>query len=251
MKSSTLGILGGLGPAAGIYFCKLITDHTKATCDQEHVNFLLSSRADTPDRTAFILGKSNADPAPVMAEEAKKLVAAGADCLVIPCNTAHYFYDAVAAATGATVLHIIEETVGFCKACGIKRVGVLATEGTVKSGAYEKVCHCLGVGYDTCTPEEQASVSHIIYGQIKKGQAPDADALRSIGNAMKERGCEALILGCTELSLLKRDTNLGSEYVDSMEVLAAATICHCGKEPIGFDPLLMKYYSTKGNNPCC
>ena len=56
MKSATLGILGGLGPMSGIRFCEMLTEHTRVLCDQEHINFLLSSRADTPDRTAFILG---------------------------------------------------------------------------------------------------------------------------------------------------------------------------------------------------
>ena len=86
---TTLGILGGLGPMSSVYFYELLTAHTRAACDQEHINLLISSRADTPDRTAFILGRSADDPLPAMVEEAARLERAGVDLLAIPCNTAH------------------------------------------------------------------------------------------------------------------------------------------------------------------
>ena len=95
---SLLGILGGLGPMSTFYFCELLTAHTLAKSDADHVDMLISSRASTPDRTAYILGNSLESPLPVMLEEARRLAAAGADLIVIPCNTAHYFYDGLAEA---------------------------------------------------------------------------------------------------------------------------------------------------------
>lgn len=108
MKNSMLlGILGGLGPMSTVYFCELLTAHTKALADSDHIDMIVSSRASTPDRTAFILGKSDRDPLPVMIDEADRLVKAGADLIVIPCNTAHYFYNGLQAACKVPILNII------------------------------------------------------------------------------------------------------------------------------------------------
>ena len=93
-----LGILGGLGPAASCYLYQMLTDHTPAARDQDHLDIVISSRASTPDRTAFILGQSDEDPFAVMEQDGRSLVAYGATVLAIPCNTAHYFYDRLAAA---------------------------------------------------------------------------------------------------------------------------------------------------------
>ena len=251
MNPLLLGILGGLGPMSGIRFCELLTAHTRASSDQDHIDFLLSSRATTPDRTDYILGKSGENPALAMTVEVERLVAAGADLIAIPCNTAHYFYDTIAHASSVPVINIIDQTVEFCRSRGLSRVGVLATEGTVASGAYESAMREVGLTYLTCSPEEQRTISHIIYGQIKQGLPPDADAFRRIAQGLRERGAQAVILGCTELSLLAGEFDTDLEYIDSLEVLACAAIRLCGKEPIGFAPALMKFQPTKGSRPCC
>ena len=92
-----LGIMGGLGPAASCYLYQMITDHTPAQKDQDHIDIVISSRASTPDRTAFIVGKSKDDPFDVMEQDGISLVRYGATVLAIACNTAHYFYDRLAA----------------------------------------------------------------------------------------------------------------------------------------------------------
>ena len=251
MNTVTLGILGGLGPMSGIYFCEMLTAHTRAGADQEHIDFLLSSKATTPDRTDYILGRSPSNPAVAMTAEVNKLISAGADLIAIPCNTAHYFYDTVAAASSVPIINIIDQTVEFCKSLGISRVGVLATEGTVSSGAYENALRQAGMEYLTCQTEDQTVISHIIYDQIKKGLPPDTEAFRLVAERLRQRGAQALILGCTELSLLKRECLKDSDYIDSLEVLACAAIRLCGKEPIGFDPALMNFQPMKGIYPCC
>ena len=92
-QKQVLGILGGLGPAASCYLYQMLIDHTPASCDQDHIDIVISSRASTPDRTAFIMGKSKDDPFAVMEQDGFSLVHYGATVLAIPCNTAHYFYD--------------------------------------------------------------------------------------------------------------------------------------------------------------
>ena len=103
-----LGILGGLGPYASAYFYELITTHTKAERDQDHINIILSSRASTPDRTDFILGNSDDSPLPWMIRDAKALEQFGATAIVIPCNTAHYFIHEVRRAVSVPVTHPYE-----------------------------------------------------------------------------------------------------------------------------------------------
>lgn len=229
-----LGVLGGLGPMSTFRFCELLTAHTAAACDADHIDMLISSRASTPDRTAFILGNSTCSPLPAMREEADRLVRGGADLIVIPCNTAHYFYDALAAGCPVPMLNIIRETVSFLSRRGIRRFGLLATEGTVRSRSYQRYTEGTNLECLVPTDLEQACISNIIYGAVKRGETPDMAAFRAVAESLLKRGCEALVLGCTELSLLPKDTLSPDLYVDSLDVLAYRTIQTCGKQPIGF-----------------
>lgn len=240
--SKTLGILGGLGPMSGVYFCELLTRHTSAECDQDHLNFILSSRADTPDRTAFITGESQENPVNVMCGEVQRLINAGAEIIAIPCNTAHYFYNAISETASVPVINIIKQTALFCRRSGVGKVGILATEGTVRSGAYSEVFDMAGIEALVPTEDGQKIISRIIYDEIKRGQAPSMEDFMRVANSLLERGCERIILGCTELSLLKRDGALdGDIFIDSLEVLAYSAIRLCGKEPVGFDERLMNF----------
>jgi aspartate racemase len=109
-----LGVLGGLGPMATAYFYEMITDHTKAEKDQDHIDMVISSRVTTPDRTAYIMGESKENPLVYMTEDAVRLERYGADAIVIPCNTAHYFYEQIAENCDVPIINIIKETVDFC-----------------------------------------------------------------------------------------------------------------------------------------
>ena len=242
---STLGILGGLGPASGVLFCDMLTRHTLAERDQDHLNFILSSRADTPDRTAFILGRSEENPAPSMIREVERLVAAGADIIAIPCNTAHYFYESVKTASPVPIINIIDQTVDYCRFTGARRIGVLATEGTISSGAYKTVIEGAGLEYIVCSEDEQAVINTIIYGEIKKGLRPSVDAFMAVAESLQKKGCDKLILGCTELSLLREATALDQRFVDSLEVLALSAIKLCGKTACGFSPSLQNFVPRK------
>ncbi len=234
-----LGILGGLGPMATVYFYEMLTAHTKVTRDQEHIDILISSRATTPDRTAFIVGASDESPIGTMIEEGKRLQNSGADLISMPCNTAHYFYDELTAALDIPVVNILYETAAHIKRTGAKTAGILATEGTVRSGAYAHVCEKVGLDCIVPDDEHRAILSEIIYGQIKQGKSADMGMFNRVSRHMTERGADKLVLGCTELSLIKRENDLDDHFIDSLEVLALRTIVLCGKEPVGFDASLM------------
>lgn len=233
-KNKTLGVLGGLGPMSTVYFCELLTSHTLAKKDADHIDMIISSRASTPDRTDFILGRSAVDPLPVMIEDAKRLERAGADLLVIPCNTAHYFYDGLQKSCSVPMLNIIEETVLHLARNEITHFGLLATEGTVKAGAYQSICQKHGLRCTVPNKSDQALLSEMIYGCIKQNRPIDQDAFDGIVSRMREQGCQKLVLGCTELSLLKKQGLDETLFLDSLEVLAYRSIVECGRTPVGF-----------------
>ena len=230
-----LGILGGLGPAASCYLYQMLTDHTPARKDQDHIDILLCSRASTPDRTAFITGASKADPLPVMLRDAQWLVDGGATVLAIPCNTAHYFYERIASAVPVPVLNMPALVAAEAKARGCQRLGILATDGTLLGKAYQLVCKEQGLAWAKPAPEHQAAVMRIIYDEIKQGKRADMAAFSAAVDDLRAQGCTHAVLGCTELSLVKRDEHLPDDfYLDSTEMLCRAALRACGVEPTGF-----------------
>lgn len=228
-----LGILGGLGPMATVYFYEMLTRHTQAVCDQDHIDVIINSRATTPDRTAYILGESTDNPFDVMAQDAQRLVTFGADMLAIPCNTAHYFYDRLNESVQIPILNMVEQTVLRAKS-ECDKVGILATTGTVQTRTYQRICEQHGLACAVPDTQKQQAVMDIIYGDIKQGKPADMQAFAEVTNALRADGCTRVILGCTELSLIKRDEGLDGFYIDSMEVLAKCAIEAFGKTPIGF-----------------
>lgn len=220
---------------SSVYFYEMLTRHTDARCDQDHLDLILSSGATTPDRTAFILGQSPDSPLPRMVADAESLIAAGAQMIAIPCNTAHYFYDALAESIAVPVINILYETVTRLADLGVRKIGVLATAGTVASGAYQHMCQQVGLACAVPDVAGQAAIQRIIYDEIKQGKQADMAAFAQVSAQLMDAGCERLVLGCTELSLLKRDEGLGAPYFDSLEALAYRSILACGKRPVGFD----------------
>lgn len=231
-----LGILGGLGPMASAYFYEMITEHTVASCDQDHIDIILSSRASTPDRTDYILGRSQESPLPAMIEDAKALESFGARAIVIPCNTAHYFIDQVRASVSVPVPSIIRETAHFLRRCGFRQAGILATEGTIRSEAYQSALRDEGVSWRIPGEEGQKTLMRIIYEYVKCGVRVDPALLYDVARPLQEDGCDCMILACTELSVAARETNGDPLFVDSLEVLACRAILMCGRSIKGFRP---------------
>ncbi|MDL2324471.1 amino acid racemase [Ruminococcaceae bacterium OttesenSCG-928-A16] len=233
-NSKVLGILGGLGPMATAYFYELVIAHTKAEKDQDHIDMVISSKATTPDRTAYIVGKSTEDPFVVMEAEAHRLVTFGAEVIAIPCNTAHYFYQRLHQVIPVPILNMVGDTVAQVKNGGSQKVGILATDGTIQAETYQLECKAQNLACEVPGPAAQAALMQVIYRDIKAGKEPDMELFNTAAEELFAAGCSHIILGCTELSLLKKDGRLDSRFVDSMEVLAKAAITACGKTPIGF-----------------
>lgn len=230
-KRKLLGIIGGLGPASSAYFYELITEHTKASRDQDHIDIILSSRATTPDRTDYILGRSSESPLPAMISDAQSLEKYGASAIVIPCNTAHYFIDEVRRSVSVPMPSIIEETVSYIKKSGFRKAAILATEGTIHSGAYQHEFLKQGLGCMTPDDTGKTKLMHLIYDKVKSGIIPEPEELYEVSAPMFDAGCDCAILGCTELSLIGKKIK-DPRFVDSLTVLAYCSIKMMGHEII-------------------
>lgn len=227
-----VGVIGGVGPMATVYYMQRVIEMTKAGCDQEHINMLVFNDCDIPDRTAFITEKSPDNPLPVMVEDAKRLETAGCEFVVIPCNTAHYFYDELEQAVEIPVVNIVEETIRYAKARvqDLSCVGIMATTGTIVTGTYQKYAERAGLSFAVPDEDEQDLLMQIIYDGVKAGKpVPRADFDR-VANHLRAKGAQCLILGCTELSVLKRDLPINDpDVLDSIDVLASETVRRSGK----------------------
>lgn len=235
METKTLGILGGVGPLASVRFSEMMINMTDAHTDQEHIPLLMFNDNTIPDRTSFILGRSDVNPVPKMLNGIKKLVDFGSDYVVITCNTAHYFYNELQASTRVPIVNMIEEavTAAILKRPGVKKIGVLATDGTVESGVYAKVIEERGLTCAVPSKKSQGVVMDIIYNQVKAGKDVDVHSFLKIIDELRHDGCDVIILGCTELSVINADNNLtlhSGDIVDAMEALAEKCITLCGKK---------------------
>lgn len=225
MKS--VGIIGGLGPMASAYLVQLITEMTDAKKDQEHLDVILFSRPSVPDRTSYILDRTKPSPLPSMTATAKTLEQLGATLICAPCVTSHYFYHQLAESVSVPFLNMLEETALECKLSGKKKAGIMATTGTVSTGLFQNAMEKAGLS--ACVPgkEGQRLVMSLIYDDIKAGRQPDPEKFQTVSQELFQKGCDCIILGCTELSLIKKDTPLGPGYLDALEVLAKRCITGC------------------------
>ena len=232
MKERKEGILGGMGPQATNTFYQRIIDRTQAETDQEHLRVLIWSDAKIPDRTAGILGTPDQAEAVYAAllAGAKLLEGAGCTVLAIPCNTSHYFADRLQAQLHIPSIHMIRGTVAAIQAMGKKTVGILATDGTVQTGIYQKELTAAGLTPVTLPERLQKTVMSIIYDEIKKGETGSREKFGEVDAWLRQAGCDCAILGCTELSVYRALHSLPPYYMDAMEVLAEQAILRCGKQ---------------------
>lgn len=230
MDKKTLGIVGGVGPLATMFIGEMIVRRTKAEKDQDHVNSIITNNTRIPDRTAYILGYSEEDPVPVMVSDMEKLASIGAELIIIPCNTAHTFYHELQQGSPVPVIHMIRETMKRAAEQGAGKVGILATTGTVTSKVYQHAAEEFGLEPVLPNEEIQKKVMSVIYDNVKAGKQADRKKWQEITAYMDAQGCDRIILGCTELSIVKKEMDLPEFYLDSLLVLAETAILTCGYE---------------------
>ena len=223
-----LGVLGGMGPQATQVFYQFVLDRTDATRDQDHIPTLILSDTGIPDRTQAILSGETGELYQRLLKDARLLENCGCTAIAIPCNTSHYFVDKLQEDVGVPILHMIRETAQELARQGKKRPGILATDGTIRTGLYQK--ECAAVGMEAVAPDAltQRLVMSIIYDEIKQGEQGSREKFAHIDRAIRRAGCDCAILACTELSVFSTYHSLPPFYLDAMAVLAQRAVTACG-----------------------
>lgn len=152
----------------------------------------------------------------------------GADFLIIPCNTSHYFYDRLCKDVAIPIISMIEETAKLVKEKGVTKVGLFATEGTVKTGVYTAVFEKYGLEIITPDEEGQTAVTDMIYKAVKAGKEPVFDGVTRAAAEMAQCGSQGIILGCTELPIAFEGVDFPYEVINPTEILAKSAIKFAG-----------------------
>lgn len=234
-----LGIIGGLGPAATVRLMGRVIDFTQADCDQEHLDITVLCRPQTPDRTAYLLGKPGApsfiEP---MQQAARELQDAGCTVLVTPCNTAHSRLSVIAQAVDrARFVSMPLETARYAAKLGCTRCGVLATDGARQAGVYDQALAQTGIQAVWPDDAGQREVMAVIYDEVKAGRALCPERIEALCQGLIAEGCDGLVLGCTELSVLGVRPWLDDvPVIDALDVAAWRCVQECGAQ-VRFDPV--------------
>ena len=233
MKSKALlGILGGMGTAAGIQFQKVFFETCHANGikgDQNYPEWVYFNASLAPDRTDAIL---NIGPSPIdyLVQSLKRLQAAGADHVVVICNTAHSFREPIFNEVPLTWIDLQKETATAIKRAGYSRVALISTEGILKSGLFRKAIAPLETQYIEATPgsQTQNKLTKSIYdsaiGIKNTGSTVSADAVGLLQEVVDEFDVDAIIAGCTELSLARPLLKLNAVWIDPLEIAAQACL---------------------------
>ena len=227
MTDKIVGVIGGMGPEATVDLMMRVIKATPAEDDIDHIRMFVDNKPKVPSRIKAIIEGTGESPAPCMAEMARKLAVSGADFLVIPCNTAHFYYDEVCRVVDIPVMNMIDVTVEavFNENASIRTVGLLASKAVLMTGLYTKPFKGKGIGVIYPSPGLQdllmESVRKIKTGKYDIG---DREALQSAADELVRKGAGALIVACTELSIICDGLDAGVKVYDSSQVLAESIV---------------------------
>ena len=228
-RPDAVGVLGGMGPLATVDFMRKVIEHTPAQVDADHIPLIVSSVPQIPDRVGPILRGEGVDPLPALLRERRMLEAAGAKCLVMPCNTAHNWYDRLTADCPVPFLHIVDATRDALVAAGVKPgpLGLVGTEATQESRIFQD--RLAREGCD-CRLLDAAAMDRWIKPGIKRVKQfrlrAAADLLRPGLQALLDGGVPVVVLACTEIpaAFTGEDPLIRDHCIDATEALAKATV---------------------------
>ena len=226
-----LGVIGGMGPLATQLYYKLIIEKTDANCDQEHLNMIILNHATMPDRTKAILEGRSEELLNLLTKDAQMLEQNGAGVITIPCNTSHVLMDKLQKNINIQIINMVEETVNYIVNTFSEndlRIGILATDGTINTGLYQKALEKQGICPLVPSTESQKLVMKLIYEGVKNGGEIDISDFLMVQEELFEKKCHGAILACTELSCLREMYKLPPYYIDAMVILAEKSILACG-----------------------
>lgn len=221
-------VLGGMGTLATESYCRVLNERTPTHRDQDYLDYLILNHATVPDRTTWILDHSQPDYNEDLIEDIKQISPLQPAFFVLICNTAHYAFDRLQAATEIPILNMLHETVAEIKNItpNAKRVGVLATRGTITSGLYD--AYIEKAGYDVVhpTPAILDATEDLIYHDIKEAGHSNGQKFHELVRAMiQDQKCDVVILGCTELSYANEmDPETAFPVADSQSIIVDRSI---------------------------
>ena len=221
-----LGIFGGMGPAASAEFVSRLVAQTPATCDQEHIPFVLWNNPQIPDRSTSLRNNDNR-PLPFLLEGIQILKAARCDLIVIPCNTAHFWYDNMVRLK-VPIVHIVDSVADALRDAGVAAgtIGVMGTQATVELGLYQYKLNKAGWTCIVPTKEEMDTLVQPAIDLVKAGDMIKSHAmLMSVVDSLIARGATAVVLGCTEIPLAVRESQQGNiPLINSIDSLVKSAI---------------------------
>ena len=221
-----LGILGGMGPAASAEFVNRLIAQTPATCDQEHIPFVLWSNPQIPDRSTSMRNGDN-NPLPFLLEGIRGLKSAGCNLIVIPCNTAHFWFHEFSK-VNVRIVHIVDSVASALKDVGVAEgtIGVIGTQATVELGLYQYQLNRQGWNCITPDRSEMDTLVQPAINLIKSGDMSQAhDMFMIVIDSLIARGARAIVLGCTEIPLAVREDNQnGIPLINSIDSLVKVAI---------------------------
>lgn len=221
-----IGIIGGMGPAATVdLFAKLVAA-TGAERDQDHLRILIDNNPRVPDRNAAIAGRGPS-PGPQLAASARGLQDAGADLLVIACNTAHAFQSEIEAAVTIPLLSMIDATADAATDNGARRVGVLAADGCRRAKLYHTAFEQRGVDALFLHDEAQIEFMQLIF-RVKAGDIGDdvRRRMEAMAISLNARGAQAIVAACTEVPLVLSPDTLAVPVINSTDALVTRAIAY-------------------------
>jgi aspartate racemase len=227
MAAKSVGVIGGMGPEATVDLMRRVIQATPAQDDSDHIRMIVDNNPKVPSRIKAVIEGTGESPAPILVQMGRKLEAYGADFLVIPCNTAHYYLNDIRSAVSIPVIDMIELTVDAVlrEHPALKSLGLLASQAVLQTGLYMKRFGERGVNLIYPQDEIQNSLMSAIR-TIKTGcyGTREKRILRSAADNMIQRGAETLIVACTELSLIADALDPELKVYDSAQILAEAVV---------------------------
>jgi aspartate racemase len=239
--SKTIGILGGMGPEATIYMFRLIVKLTKVEKDQDHIPIIVFNNPKIPDRTAAI-ARGGPSPLPYLVDSAIFLEKAGADFILMPCVTAHYFYKEIVKHITIPFLHLLEESIRYVKRelGNVKRIGLLATDGTIQTGLFQELFNKNGIEIVVPKKEGQNLIMKALYQKegVKAGykELPKGMILQVLQQLIRDK-VEGVIAGCTEIPLVLSQSDMEIPFINPLRIVARKSIRKAGYNTICTDKI--------------
>lgn len=228
--TKAVGVIGGLGPFATLDFFERVLKRTRAQREQDHLRLLIDNNTKVPDRNAHMRGEGPS-PGPALAASARGLQDAGADFIVMTCNTTHAWEADIRAAITVPFLSMVKETVDVAADLRPESVGVLAVDACLASGLYQNALMAAGIKPLLLTADSQKTFMELIY-RIKFGDSSDTvkRAMTTLARKLEAQGAEVIIAGCTEIPIVLTADDLEGELINSTDVLVERTILFAGGE---------------------